>query len=117
MELVVLVATAVSLTLSIIVCVLIALLVLEVAAASCPTRQSALPEPVLDKSVRTAVIVPAHNEADGIEGTLTDVMSQLRQHDRLIVVADNCTDDTGHIARVLGAEVVQRFDPVHIGKG
>ncbi len=37
--------------------------------------------------------------------------------DRVVVVADNCTDRTASIARCAGAEVVERFDLVKRGKG
>ena len=37
--------------------------------------------------------------------------------DRLIVVADNCTDDTAAVAAASGAEVIVRNDPERIGKG
>jgi cellulose synthase/poly-beta-1,6-N-acetylglucosamine synthase-like glycosyltransferase len=33
------------------------------------------------------------------------------------VVADNCTDDTAKVARAAGAEVVERHDPLRVGKG
>jgi cellulose synthase/poly-beta-1,6-N-acetylglucosamine synthase-like glycosyltransferase len=42
---------------------------------------------------------------------------QLRDGDRLIVVADNCTDDTAAVAQAAGAEVVVRNDLTKIGKG
>lgn len=64
-----------------------------------------------------AVLIPAHNESTGILPTIKSVSSQLRAGDRLLVVADNCTDDTASIATVLGAEVVERNDPLRIGKG
>ena len=64
-----------------------------------------------------AVVIPAHNESDGILPTITDIQAQLRPQDRLIVVADNCTDDTASIASAAGAEVVERKDTTKIGKG
>jgi cellulose synthase/poly-beta-1,6-N-acetylglucosamine synthase-like glycosyltransferase len=45
------------------------------------------------------------------------VTAQLRAGDRLIVIADNCTDDTAEIARGLGATVLARSDPERRGKG
>jgi cellulose synthase/poly-beta-1,6-N-acetylglucosamine synthase-like glycosyltransferase len=63
------------------------------------------------------VLIPAHNEGQGILPTLADVQSQIREDDRLVVVADNCTDDTAKIARGTGAQVVERFDPQKLGKG
>jgi cellulose synthase/poly-beta-1,6-N-acetylglucosamine synthase-like glycosyltransferase len=66
---------------------------------------------------RIAVLVPAHNEGTAIVPTLEDIKAQLRPGDRLLVVADNCTDDTVAVARVSGAEVVERHDSQRIGKG
>lgn len=66
---------------------------------------------------RVAVLIPAHNESTVIVGTIDRLLSQLQDRDRLIVVADNCTDDTSEIARMAGAEVVERTDPSNRGKG
>jgi cellulose synthase/poly-beta-1,6-N-acetylglucosamine synthase-like glycosyltransferase len=64
-----------------------------------------------------AVLVPAHNEAGGIAHAVTNVRAQLRQGDRLLVVADNCSDNTAEIARGAGAEVIERCDNERRGKG
>jgi poly-beta-1,6-N-acetyl-D-glucosamine synthase len=56
--------------------------------------------------VRSTVLIPAHNEALTIGATLSSLRAQHRQPDRVIVIADNCTDDTAGIARGQGAEVV-----------
>jgi cellulose synthase/poly-beta-1,6-N-acetylglucosamine synthase-like glycosyltransferase len=61
--------------------------------------------------------VPAHQEESGIAATVVALCGQLRAGDRLLVVADNCTDGTAAIARAAGAEVVERHDPVRRGKG
>ncbi len=66
---------------------------------------------------RIAVLVPAHNETATIGPTLADIKTQLRPDDRLLVVADNCTDDTAAVARASAAEVVERHDLERIGKG
>jgi cellulose synthase/poly-beta-1,6-N-acetylglucosamine synthase-like glycosyltransferase len=68
-------------------------------------------------SARVAVLVPAHNEGAGLRPTLLDLKSQLGERDRLIVVADNCTDTTATVAASLGAEVTIRDDLTKIGKG
>jgi cellulose synthase/poly-beta-1,6-N-acetylglucosamine synthase-like glycosyltransferase len=70
-----------------------------------------------DSSARVAILVPAHNEEIGIAATLFTLNSQKRSHDRLIVIADNCTDKTAAIARSMGATVLERFDSVRSGKG
>lgn len=66
---------------------------------------------------RVAVIVPAHNESAGILPTIQDIRPQLNAGDRLIVVADNCSDDTADVAAAAGAEVIARDDLEKIGKG
>jgi glycosyltransferase involved in cell wall biosynthesis len=64
-----------------------------------------------------AILIPAHNEALGIESTLKSVRSQIRSGDRIVVVADNCDDRTAEIARSEGAEVVERQNALKRGKG
>jgi len=64
-----------------------------------------------------AVLVPAHNESSGLVPTLEDIKAQLRPGDRLVVVADNCNDDTAEIARAAGTEVAERKDLQRVGKG
>jgi cellulose synthase/poly-beta-1,6-N-acetylglucosamine synthase-like glycosyltransferase len=66
---------------------------------------------------RVAVLVPAHDEALGIEVSLRSMLAQLGPRDRLLVVADNCSDNTASVARAAGAEVVERFDAHLRGKG
>jgi glycosyltransferase involved in cell wall biosynthesis len=48
---------------------------------------------------------------------LLDLKKQLKSTDRLIVVADNCSDDTAAVAVEAGAEVLRRDDPSKVGKG
>ena len=64
-----------------------------------------------------AVVIPAHDEASGIAETLATIRKQLITGDRLIVVADNCTDDTAAVACAGGAEVIERKDEERRGKG
>jgi len=63
-----------------------------------------------------AVLVPAHNEESGIAATLAGVRAQLAAGDRLLVVADNCSDATADVARAAGAEVIERASELR-GKG
>lgn len=67
--------------------------------------------------VRAAVLIPAHNEAAGIVATVTRLAEQLGPSDRVLVVADNCTDATATLARSAGATVIERTDTVRRGKG
>lgn len=64
-----------------------------------------------------AVIVPAHNESSAVGKTIATLKRQLSSHDRLLVVADNCTDDTAEQALKHGATVVERHDLSLRGKG
>jgi len=52
------------------------------------------------------VIVPAHNEAGQLPGTIAALRQQTRVPDEIIVVSDNSTDDTADIARGLGVTVI-----------
>jgi cellulose synthase/poly-beta-1,6-N-acetylglucosamine synthase-like glycosyltransferase len=82
-------------------------------ALSQPARPSFQSRP----QVRIAALVPAHNESTSILPTLADIKKQLQERDRLIVVADNCDDDTAAVAAAAGAEVVERHDSTRRGKG
>jgi cellulose synthase/poly-beta-1,6-N-acetylglucosamine synthase-like glycosyltransferase len=75
------------------------------------------PVPSDNERPSIVVLVPAHNEGSGLLPTLDDIMAQLDDGDRLLVVADNCTDDTADLAKAAGAEVVERNDLAKIGKG
>ncbi|MER5946460.1 glycosyltransferase family 2 protein [Streptomyces sp. NPDC001904] len=50
-------------------------------------------------------LIPAHNEQDRIVATLAGLYRQTVRPDRIVVVADNCTDHTARIAEHCGAEV------------
>ena len=66
---------------------------------------------------RLAVLVPAHNEASGIVATVQGIRRQLLEGDRVLVVADNCSDQTAALARAAGAQVVERQHGQLRGKG
>ena len=87
-----------------------------IAAVALPQRDDHTP-PIGGFRRRIAVLVPAHNESTALLPTLADIKSQLRTNDRLLVVADNCADDTAAVAAAAGAEVVIRNDPDRRGKG
>lgn len=77
-----------------------------------PARPSA-------RRTRFDIIVPAHDEAQVIERTLASLASLRWPADkfRVMVIADNCTDDTASIARRRGVRVCERRDPEQRGKG
>ncbi len=64
-----------------------------------------------------AVVIPAHDEAATIKPTLDAALRDAGPNDRVVVVADNCTDETAKVAAETGAEVVVRRDPERRGKG
>ena len=64
-----------------------------------------------------AVLIPAHNESLVITKTIQTILPQLLPQDQILVVADNCTDETANMARSLGANVVERFNTTLRGKG
>ncbi len=66
---------------------------------------------------KISVIIPAHNEQAVIGETLDLIKAQLVKTDRLIVIADNCDDNTAQIARKHGATVIERLNTEHRGKG
>ncbi len=91
-------------------------LLTEVLAATLlPKRNWQLPYNSVRPSL--AVLVPAHNEGASILPTVNDILAQLGPSDRLLVVADNCSDDTADVARKAGAEVIERRDDANRGKG
>jgi cellulose synthase/poly-beta-1,6-N-acetylglucosamine synthase-like glycosyltransferase len=73
--------------------------------------------PIAGDRRRVAVLMPAHNEALVIAASLRSIMPQLVGSDRLIVVADNCSDATAAVARSEAADVVVRNDSTRRGKG
>lgn len=87
----------------------------EIMAVLIPRRPVAPPGHL--RRPRIAVLVPARNESTTIIPTLADIKAQLLPDDRLLVVADNCSDNTASVARGLGAEVVERHNAGRIGKG
>ncbi|HEY0469444.1 MAG TPA: glycosyltransferase [Polyangiaceae bacterium] len=82
------------------------------------SRRSPLP-PAAPPRRRFRFIVPAHNESAGIASTVlsllgVDYPSELFD---VLVVADNCEDDTAEQARRAGAVVLERQDKERRGKG
>jgi cellulose synthase/poly-beta-1,6-N-acetylglucosamine synthase-like glycosyltransferase len=74
-------------------------------------------EGVDEKPSAIAVVIPAHDESSVIGPTVEHLRQQIGAGDTLLVVADNCGDDTAKIAQEAGATVIERVDPEHRGKG
>lgn len=68
---------------------------------------------------RLVVLVPAHDEAALIARCVRSLTAQTYPSDLydVVVIADNCTDDTAAIARSAGADVLVRNEPNARGKG
>jgi 1,2-diacylglycerol 3-beta-glucosyltransferase len=68
---------------------------------------------------RFVVLIPAHDEDLIVERAISSVLDADYPGGwaRCVVLADNCTDATAHTARNAGAEVWERNDPNHPGKG
>ena len=67
---------------------------------------------------RFLFLVPAHNEAGLIEACVRSLlgMESSRADIRVLVVADNCQDETAALARAAGGEVLERRDVGSPGK-
>jgi cellulose synthase/poly-beta-1,6-N-acetylglucosamine synthase-like glycosyltransferase len=74
-------------------------------------------EPPPATRAQRVVLIPAHNEAEGIRNALLSAQSQLAPGDRIVVVADNCSDGTAAVAKQCGVDVIERNDTAHRGKG
>ncbi|HVU03810.1 MAG TPA: glycosyltransferase family 2 protein [Polyangiaceae bacterium] len=70
-------------------------------------------------TTRFRFVIPAHDEAAGIAATVKSVLSVDYPRDLydVLVVADNCSDDTAALARAAGAEVLERRSDTERGKG
>ncbi len=75
--------------------------------------------PALEARSRVAVLVPAHNEAQLVGRCVDSLLAQTypRALFDVVVVADNCTDDTAVRAAAAGATVLERDEPARRGKG
>lgn len=72
---------------------------------------------VESSQARIAILIPAHNEARGIQDTLRSIKAQATEKTRIIVIADNCNDDTAALARAMGVEAIERTNQHQRGKG
>jgi cellulose synthase/poly-beta-1,6-N-acetylglucosamine synthase-like glycosyltransferase len=62
---------------------------------------------------RVIVLIPSYNEEGCIGDALYSVWTQSRLPDRVIVVADNCSDGTAAVARIWDAEVYKTVNNRH----
>lgn len=78
--------------------------------------------PNTSTKITSVIIVPAHNEGRNIVSTLKTLLQTRTRHQSILLVADNCSDDTAQIARSVFKDhkechVAERTDPDLRGKG
>ncbi len=81
--------------------------------------RKAKPEKEASKPHKFAALICARNE-EGVIGELIDSLKKQNypsQQLDIYVLADNCTDHTARAAREAGANVYERYNQAHIGKG
>ena len=71
----------------------------------------------IPKHPKVAILIPAHNESEVIGKTLSSLMPQLAGDERVVVIADNCSDNTADLARSYNVEVIERTHATKRGKG
>ena len=95
---------------------LVALLALQTLASFLLKEPESPPEDGEAPLPSTVVLMPAHDEAEIIESMVSQALQVLPAGGQLLVVADNCTDDTADLARAAGASVIERSDTELRGK-
>ena len=100
--------------LAIVVAIPLTVFVIELAVGMWRTSRTVTPPP---RKGSVAILIPAHDEEDGIGATLETLGAVAPKDTRVVVVADNCSDATASVARDAGAEVIERHDTQRRGKG
>jgi cellulose synthase/poly-beta-1,6-N-acetylglucosamine synthase-like glycosyltransferase len=82
-----------------------------------PRRPSSLDSK--QQPLRLCVVIPAHNEENGIAACVASLLACETgiHHVTLVVIADNCSDQTAARARAAGANVLERHNLEQRGKG
>jgi cellulose synthase/poly-beta-1,6-N-acetylglucosamine synthase-like glycosyltransferase len=93
------------------------LLLLEAIAYLLP--QPRFPQRRPPEPVSATIIIPAHNEATGLPQTLQPLLELTNSATsiELLVIADNCSDDTAAVAQAMGVRVLERRHEEQRGKG
>lgn len=93
------------------------LLLLVAATAAIVARQRSLPAG--EPHSRLLVMIPAHDEETGIAATVASCLASDYPAGLfgVLVIADNCTDQTAAVARAAGARVIERSDQTKKSKG
>jgi exopolysaccharide biosynthesis WecB/TagA/CpsF family protein len=95
------------------------LVTLSVAASLVRRRLPVAPPATAREQWTLAVLVPAHNEEQLIARCVASLLDQSYPADRyeVVVIADNCVDETAARAATAGARVMVRDQPDSRGKG
>ncbi len=85
-------------------------------AALLPRRRLSLPASAVS---RFRVVIPAHDEEPVISDVVQSCLgvSYPQELFQVVVIADNCSDQTARLAAAAGARVVERFDDEKKSKG
>ena len=68
------------------------------------------------KESKFDILIPAHNEEDIIKETITHLLEEGIEAESVLLVADNCSDNTSVIAKALGVRVIERYSDTEKGK-
>ncbi|WP_086934332.1 glycosyltransferase family 2 protein [Agarilytica rhodophyticola] len=71
----------------------------------------------LPDNLKNTLLMPAHNEAEIIAHTLENLKKHIGINDTLVVIADNCQDNTADIVRQHGFIALERHHETERGKG
>src|SRR5690606_37622501 len=71
-----------------------------------PISRSLPGRPLVPTSPATYAVIPACNESDGIAAAVRGLRTQTVPPDEVVVVANNCVDDTAERAAAAGATVL-----------
>jgi len=101
------------------ICAVAAAYLATLAVSALFSRRNESHAPTFEARSTVVVLVPAYNEAGLIERCIASLRAQSYPQDRyeIVVVADNCTDDTAVLAERAGAAVMRRDEPDARGKG
>jgi cellulose synthase/poly-beta-1,6-N-acetylglucosamine synthase-like glycosyltransferase len=71
----------------------------------------------LSQLAKIGLVIFAHNESDVIGKSIESIIKTMAGGDEIMVIADNCTDDTVQVALQAGAIVFRRENGKAAGKG
>lgn len=84
------------------------------------TKLTLAPRAVMERTrgsfageVTVTVLIPAHNEESSLPATLASLMEQSTPPNRIVVVADNCTDRTVQVAKSHRVDVFETVGNTH----